>query len=106
MTMKNDEMKCYCGKWAKPAVLKIEGLSLRGWKCSCGEQYLEPEDSLRLSAYKQLKTKQATGTVTRTGNSLAIRVSKEIATVFRLKPGEKVRLDFESPTRFGVISPA
>lgn len=51
--MKN-EIKCYCGKWAKQAKLKIEGLTIDAWKCTCGEQFLSPQDSIKISAIKKL----------------------------------------------------
>lgn len=99
MKLEKDKIKCYCGKWAKPAKLRIEGLELRGWKCVCGEEYLSPEDSMRISAIKQLKTHPMEAVVTKTGNSFAIRLRKEIVTALGFKLGEKIKLVLETPKR-------
>lgn len=103
--MGKDRLKCYCGKWAKPAKLKIEGLEVRGWRCGCGEEYLHPEDSLRVSALKKLQTEALKATVTMTGNSFALRIPKEAADVLALKVGEKLSVFFERPRKL-VFCPA
>lgn len=103
MVYSSDRLKCVCGKWAKPAQLRIEGLLLQGWKCaSCGEEYLSPQDSLRLSAYKQLQASPSQATVTKVGNSLAIRVKKEVVNALGLKPGEKLILAAPSPRKLEI----
>lgn len=95
----DDPLKCHCGKWAKPTRLKIEGLDIRGWACSCGEQYLHPEDSPRLSALKKIQSSKLEATVTKTGNSIALRIPKAAADALALKVGEKLLLNFKRPKK-------
>ncbi|MBI5177345.1 hypothetical protein HY995_04655 [Candidatus Micrarchaeota archaeon] len=100
MKIENDRIRCVCGKWAKPAGLHIEGLSLAGWKCGeCGEEYLSPKDSIRLSAYKQIQAKTTQAVVAKVGNSLAIRIRKDVADALGLYAGEKLDLTLPTPNK-------
>lgn len=93
MKLEEDLLKCVCGSWAKPTKLRIDGLLLDGWKCpKCGEQYLSSELSLKLSAFKRLQASPSFAVVTPVGNSIAIRVKKEVVQALGLKPGEKLRV--------------
>ena len=104
MKIEQDKLKCVCGKWAHRATLRIEGLGLSGWKCaSCGEEYLSPRDSLRLSAIKQLQAQPSEATVTRVGNSLAIRIKKEVAEAFGLHSGGKLRIGLNSARKMEIL---
>jgi len=53
------QIDCSCGRLAKKATLNYKGYEVRGWKCVCGEQYILPRDSLKISAREKLKTHSA-----------------------------------------------
>lgn len=100
-----DSIKCYCGGSAGPVELRIEGLKVRGWRCKkCKEEYLHPEDSLRISAIRRLKSKPIEATITKAGNSYAIRIQKEAAVALALKIGEKIKLIIEGPKNAQIIT--
>jgi hypothetical protein len=76
----------------------MEGIIARGWRCAkCGEEYLHPEDSLRISAIRNLKAKPIEAAVMMAGNSFAIRIQKEAAIALALKIGEKIKIVIEGP---------
>ncbi|MBI5225439.1 hypothetical protein HY989_06230 [Candidatus Micrarchaeota archaeon] len=98
MKLEKDNLKCYCGGSATPSEIRMEGLKLRGWKCKeCGETYLHPDDSMRISAIRKLKSKPFEATVAKAGNSFAIRIQKEAAVALALKIGEKIKFTIEGP---------
>ncbi|MFH0972103.1 MAG: hypothetical protein V1835_06075 [Candidatus Micrarchaeota archaeon] len=104
MQLEKDKLKCYCGGMATPMEIRMEGLKARGWKCrKCGEAYLNPEDSLRISAIRRLKSLPVDATVTMAGNSFAIRIQKEVAVALALKIGEKIKLIVDGPKNAQII---
>jgi predicted RNase H-like HicB family nuclease len=49
-------VRCTCGSWTSPKILKIEGLKIRGSVCpKCKETYLNGEDAMMLSRYRRQK---------------------------------------------------
>ena len=104
MMKKNDELKCVkCGKWAKPNTIRLEGFKVRGWKCrKCGESYLHPVDANRVLAYNKLKNEVINAKLSYSGNSLIIRIPKNIVNVLGLKKGENIKLALEGPNKITV----
>jgi len=88
-------IKCGCGKIAKPAHFRIEGINVEGHRCSCGEEYLNLATVDRISAARKLAKKQLTGKVTKQGNSYAIRVPMELVNAYSLKDKEELKIGFD-----------
>jgi len=101
---KNDDLKCVkCGKWAKPNTIRLEGFKVRGWKCpKCGETYLHPGDANRVLAYNKLKNEVIKSKLSYSGNSLIVRIPKNIVNSLGLKKGEIIKLALEGPNKITV----
>ena len=94
--MKTKGMKCVvCGRVAKPAELRVDNSVVPGWKCTCGEEYLDSEAVERLLTIRKLKKETLFAKVTKQGNSYAIRVPMEIVEAYRLKDKKELRIDPE-----------
>ena len=102
MKLEEDQIKCVCGKWAKPDRLKVEGSIVRGWKCDCGEEYFHPEDIGPILTLNKLKMEALKGKVARNGNSISIRIPKELANALKLKIGKDVSIVLENSREFVV----
>ena len=91
-------VRCTCGTWTKPKLLKIEGLRIRGSVCpTCGETYLNGEDAMMLSEYRRLKDSIVEGKVTISGNSFNIRIPIGLVRALGLKKGNKVNIRVNNP---------
>lgn len=91
-----DGMKCVtCGKAAKPATLRIDNSTVKGWKCVCGEEYLDSNAVERLLMIKKLKEEHLVAKVTKQGNSYAIRVPMEVIEAYGLKNKQEIKLETE-----------
>ena len=101
---KSDDLKCVkCGKWAKPDNIRLEGFKVRGWKCSkCGETYLHPGDANKVLAYNKLKNEVIKSKLSYSGNSLIVRIPKNIVNSLGLKKGENIKLTLEGPNKITV----
>ncbi|MFC1752555.1 AbrB/MazE/SpoVT family DNA-binding domain-containing protein [Thermoproteota archaeon] len=88
-------MKCFnCNSNvnAKRQVFNIMGFKVRGWKCpKCGEEYYEGDDINKVLVYNKLK-KGIPVKVGALGNSLVMRLPKEVSSVFDIKKGQEVVL--------------
>jgi len=52
--LEKEVVRCACGSWTKPKMLKIDGLRIRGSVCpKCKETYLNGEDAKRLSEHRR-----------------------------------------------------
>ena len=98
-------MDCGCGKIAKPAQLRLEGVTVPGWKCTCGEEYLDAPTVERLLAVRKLRLekKKLTAKVTKQGNSFAIRVPMELVNAYSLKDKESLGIDFDKSNANKII---
>ena len=95
-----DELRCVkCGLWAKPNGFRIEGVAVRGWKCSCGESYLNPVDANRVLAYNKLKHEVLKSKVSYSGNSLIVRLPAAFAKALGLEKGGPLEIKLDGPNR-------
>jgi predicted RNase H-like HicB family nuclease len=54
--LRTEVVRCTCGTWTRPKILKIDGIKIRGSVCpKCGETYLNGEDAMMLSGYRRQK---------------------------------------------------
>ena len=96
--MKKESIKCICGKWTKPQILKIEGLRIRGSVCpKCKETYLNGEDAMMLSEFRKLKDSVVEGKVAVSGNSYNIRLPIGLVRALGMKKGDKVNIQVKGP---------
>jgi len=86
------EIHCQCGGKAKKTSVKYKNYEVRGWKCGkCGEEYIHPEDSVKISQIEKLK-KGVSVVVGQLGASRIIRIPKEFVDIYSLEKGEQVQL--------------
>jgi len=91
--LKKESVRCTCGAWTDPKMLRIEGLKIRGSMCpKCGETYLNGEDAAMLSEFRRLKDTLLEGKVVVTGNSYTIRIPMGLVRALGLKKGDKVAI--------------
>ena len=96
--LEKEVVRCACGSWTSPKLLKIEGLKIRGSVCpKCGETYLNGEDAMMLSEYRRLKDRILEGKVTISGNSFNIRIPIGLVRALGLKKGNTVNIKVNSP---------
>lgn len=88
-----ESIPCECGKMAKKSKLSYKHYEVRGWKCNkCGKEYIHPEDSLKVSRLEKLKKEKVRVKVGVVGQSMVIRIPKELSGIYGLKRGESVTL--------------
>ena len=80
------ELTCdQCGKKMKEVDdQEIKGFMIRGWRCSCGQEYSNPVDVDNLVKLFNFMKKQRGLKVFRSGNSLALRIPKQLADVYHI----------------------
>ena len=88
-------MKCFkCGSEVKAdrREFNIMGFKVGGWKCpKCREEYYEGDDINKVFVYNKLK-KGIPVKVGALGNSLVMRLPKEVSSVLEIKKGQEVIL--------------
>jgi hypothetical protein len=85
----NDELKCDCGSWAKPAKLRLEGKEVRGWKCKkCDMEFIHPEDAQTILYLNKLKKQALEVKIGSLGSNQIIRFPKEVSTALRVHSGD------------------
>ncbi len=85
-----EKIPCECGKMAARSSLRYKGYKVRSWKCSCGKTYIHPEDSLKIS--KLEKTKKVKVKIGVVGQSLVIRIPRDLSEIYSLEKGKEVEL--------------
>jgi len=86
-------MKCIrCGKIAPRAKLRFQGHQIDGWKCKCGEEYLDPLQAERILTLNKLKHERFQAKLGRIRSNLIIRIPKVIEQGLGLKDGEEVTI--------------
>jgi len=99
------EMECSCGGKATKTRLELDGFSVSGWKCSkCGEVYLDPRDVNPILKLKKLASEQMLSSkVGKVGNSLVLRIPKELADLYGIKKGRILKLVPENKNEIKVV---
>lgn len=91
--MKKEGMVCVtCGKTAKRAKLRFQGAEIDGWRCSCGEEYFDPEQAQRILLFNKILTKEYKIKLGQIRSNLIVRIPTELSEVLGLHKGEKVLL--------------
>ncbi|MEE9116017.1 MAG: AbrB/MazE/SpoVT family DNA-binding domain-containing protein [Thermoplasmata archaeon] len=91
--MKKEGMVCVtCGKTAKRAELRFQGAEIDGWRCSCGEEYFDPEQAQRILLFNKILTKEYKIKLGQIRSNLIVRIPTELSEVLGLHKGEKVLL--------------
>ncbi len=86
--------KCnICSKNMKPVNdIDLKGFKVSGWKCSCGNVHTDPKDVDGIvKFFRYMKTSKEIK-VFKSGNSLAIRIPKQIADIYHLTQKSKLIL--------------
>jgi len=90
------EHKCiHCNNLMNKKKFIIEGITVRGWECDkCKETVLHPIDSQEMFMFNKLK-KGLPVKIGILGQSLIVRIPKEIAEFYKIKKGESITLKAE-----------
>lgn len=89
--------KSVCGTVMKKKTFALDGIKVRGWECpKCDESVLHPHDAQRVFVLNKLK-RGIPVKVGELGNSLIMRIPKEIAEFYNLSKGEAVMFKAEGP---------
>ncbi|MBI3032561.1 AbrB/MazE/SpoVT family DNA-binding domain-containing protein [Candidatus Woesearchaeota archaeon] len=90
-------MKCQtCNKQMKYKTnLRFNQYTLRGYKCSCGEEYYHPEDTQRVLMMNKLQKQAIKAKLGRIRSNLILRLPKDVETALNFHEGEKVILKIE-----------
>ncbi len=78
-------MQCMCGKKMREADVEFAGFKLRGFKCECGEESLNPRD---VELVRQLKHEPLKAR--RVAHSLVITLPKPLAVMAGIHEGDKL----------------
>jgi len=90
--MKQDGLRCVCGKIAKSAKMSYLGGTLNCWKCSCGESYHNPLETERIRLVNKLKNKKFEMKIGKIRSNLIIRIPKDISDLLGMRAGNKITL--------------
>lgn len=90
-------MKCHnCGKRMKPVKgVKFNNYKVNGWKCSCGETYLDPEQAEKILLLNKLKKEVIKVKLGKVRSNLILRLPKIVETALGLEKGEEVLIKVE-----------
>jgi hypothetical protein len=80
------EYACICGKKMKETGMEFEGFLVRGWKCSCGEELIDP---LAVEKIREMKNSLLVK-VREVGKSVVVTIPSILKEMAGLREGEKV----------------
>jgi hypothetical protein len=86
-------MKCVCGKIAKyKEHLKFNGYEIDGWKCSCGEEFYNPEKVEKILLLNKLKKMKYHLKLNKVKSNFILMIPKEISDVLDFRKGAEMEL--------------
>jgi len=98
--MKKEGMKCVsCGKIAKKTKLRFQGTDIDGWKCSCGEEYFDPEQAQKILLLNRILAKEYKIKLGQIRSNLIIRIPTELAEALDLHKGENILIKAEGSNK-------
>jgi hypothetical protein len=96
-------MKCaVCSKTAKKAELRFQGYDIKGWKCSCGEEFFDPEEAQKILLLNKIFKKKFEVKIGKIRSNLIIRIPAELAEALELKKGGTVTISVSNTEKFYV----
>lgn len=105
MPKKKKGIKCTsCNKIAKPTKLRFQGKDINGWKCSCGEEYFDPDEAQKILLLNKILKKRYEVKIGKIRSNLIIRIPTELAEALSLHKGEKVTIKADDMNRFYIES--
>ena len=94
--------KSMCGAVMEKKIFNFEGTRVRGWECNkCNESVLHPDDAQKVLILNKLK-RGITIKVGELGNSLIMRIPKEVAEFYKISKGEALKLKVENLKRMEI----
>jgi len=93
--MKEDDLKCICGKRAKRVSdIEYKGMLFKGWRCGCGETLVDPYLANMYLKYMKLKKQgKATAKIRKVGNSVVLTIPIVIKDLMGFTDGKEVRFE-------------
>lgn len=91
-----------CNTKMHKKVFKMEGINIRGWECpSCHDAVLHQEDAQQMFQLNKLR-KGLSVKIGTLGNSLVLRIPKEIENLYKLSKGEQIIMKMDSMKKIGI----
>lgn len=97
-------LKCLCGKVAKEARLRFQGFEIDGWKCSCGEEFFDPQQAEQILLLNKTMKEKFDVTVGKIRSNLIVRIPTEVQKALGLKKGEHLKLKVESKKKIALVT--
>lgn len=91
-----------CGKIAKEAKLRFQGIEIDGWKCSCGEEYFDPKQAERILLLNKILSKKYESKLGQIRSNLIVRIPTELAEALNLRKGEKITIKAEGSKKIHI----
>ncbi len=77
--LEDGSLKCpECGCDARPMMINVSGLGVKGWRCSCGYEMLHPAELEKAYLFLQAQKRERVK-ISKRGNSYMITIPKAIA---------------------------
>ena len=103
MSKQNIGLKCTsCGKTAKAAKLRFQGRDINGWRCSCGEEFFDPDEAQKILIFNKILKKRYEVKIGKIRSNLIIRIPTELADALTLQKGEKVTIKVDDINKFHI----
>lgn len=93
-------MKCHkCNKQMKYSdKINFNEYEISGWRCSCGENYYEPEQAQRILLLNKLKKESIKVKLGKIRSNLILYLPKDVENALLLQKGKDVLIKIEGNT--------
>lgn len=93
-----DGLECHCGRIARPTKVRFQKYVVDGWKCKCGEEYLDPLQAEKILTINKLKHEKFQAKLGKIKSNLIVRIPKLVEQGLGLRKGENVTIRVKGKT--------
>ncbi len=86
------EYNCICGKKMKETELEFEGFVVKGWRCGCGEELIDP---MAVEKIREMKNSLVVK-IREVGKSVVVTIPSILKELTGLREGEKIAWRIEN----------
>jgi len=72
--------------------LRFNQFKIDGWRCTCGEEYFNPEQAQKILILNKLKKQKFKLKLSKVKSNLILRIPKEVGYALNLNKGDTVKL--------------
>lgn len=83
--------------------MRFNKYKIDGWRCSCGEEYFDPEQAQRILLLNKLKKQKFHLKLNQVKSNLILRIPKEVSEALDLKNGEEVEFRLKDEKKMMII---